>query len=85
MRRFGEKVRTLRLRQNMTQWELSHALGYATQSYIHEIEAGKKQPTAELVVKVARLFQVTTDQLLLDELELEDTTTPGAAPDAPAS
>ncbi|MFL5807852.1 MAG: helix-turn-helix domain-containing protein [Roseiflexaceae bacterium] len=72
MQRFGEKVRTLRVRRNMTQWELSHALGYAAQSYIHEIEAGKKQPTAELVVKVARLFQVTTDQLLLDELELAE-------------
>ncbi len=39
--------------------------------HIHEIEAGKKQPTAELVVKVARLFQVTTDQLLLDGLSLK--------------
>lgn len=70
MQRFGEKVHTLRLRRKMTQWDLAHALGYAAQSYIHEIETGKKQPTAELVVKVARLFQVTTDQLLLDELEL---------------
>ena len=73
MQRFGEKVHTLRLRQKMTQWDLAHALGYAAQSYIHEIETGKKQPTAELVVKVARLFHVTTDQLLLDELELEPT------------
>ena len=73
MQRFGEKVRTLRMRQQMTQWELSHALGYAAQSYIHEIETGKKQPTAEFVVKVARLFGVTTDQLLLDELELDQT------------
>lgn len=59
------------MRRNMTQWELSHALGYAAQSYIHEIETGKKQPTAEFVVKAARLFQVSTDQLLLDELEID--------------
>ncbi len=54
----------------MTQWELAQALGYASQSYIHEIETGKKVPMVDFVVKVAKLFQVTTDQLLLDELEV---------------
>jgi transcriptional regulator with XRE-family HTH domain len=50
--------------------ELAHALGYATHSYISEIEAGKKQPTAEFVLGVARVFNVPTDQLLKDEIEL---------------
>jgi DNA-binding XRE family transcriptional regulator len=81
MQRFGEKVRTLRMRQRMTQWELARSLGYAAQSYIHEIETGKKQPTAELVVKVARLFGVSTDQLLFDELEIAGTTAPESTPD----
>jgi transcriptional regulator with XRE-family HTH domain len=38
--------------------------------YISEIETGKKKPTAELVLKVARYFKVTTDDLLKDELEI---------------
>jgi transcriptional regulator with XRE-family HTH domain len=52
-------------------------------SQIHEIETGKKQPTAELVVKVARLFGVTTDQLLLDELEIAGMTAPDSTPASP--
>ncbi len=80
MQRFGEKVRRLRRQRNMTQWELAQALGYASQSYIHEIETGKKVPMVDFVVKVAKLFQVTTDQLLLDELNIAEPTDPGSEP-----
>jgi transcriptional regulator with XRE-family HTH domain len=69
--RFGEKLQGLRIQHRMTLLELAHALGYSTHSYISEIEAGKKQPTTEFVLGVARLFNVTTDQLLKDELELD--------------
>jgi DNA-binding XRE family transcriptional regulator len=37
------------------------------------LENGKKKPTAELVMKVAQLFQVTTDQLLWDHLDVDTT------------
>jgi len=50
---------------------LAHALGYAAHGHISELEAGKKMPTAEFVLKVARQFNVTTDQLLRDEYDLE--------------
>lgn len=69
--RFGEKLQGLRTQHHMTLLELAHALGYSTHSYISEIEAGKKLPTAEFVLGVARLFNVSTDQLLKDELELD--------------
>ena len=68
--RFGEKLRALRARQGMTLQELAHRLGLTAHSYISELEAGKKVPTAEFVLNVARLFDVTTDELLKDELEL---------------
>ena len=48
--------------------ELADALGYKTHAYISELESGRKLPTAMLVVKVARYFDVTTDELLKDEL-----------------
>ena len=70
IKRFGEKLQLLRTHRNMTLMELAHALGYTTHSYISEIEAGKKQPTAEFVLGAARLFDVPTDLLLKDELEL---------------
>ncbi len=68
--RFGEKLRTLRVRHDMTLKELASKLGFTAHGYISELEAGKKMPTAEFVLNVARLFDVTTDELLRDELDL---------------
>ncbi len=57
----------------MTLKELALALGYTAHGHISEVESGKKKPTVEFVVNVARLFNVTTDQLLKDELDLDIT------------
>ena len=70
MKRFGEKLHTLRTDNKMTLKELAYALGLTAHGYISEIEAGKKKPTADLALKVARYFGVTTDELLKDELEI---------------
>lgn len=70
MQRFGEKLHNLRTQHAMTLQELAFALGLRAHGYISELEAGKKIPTVEVVVKAARLFGVTTDELLKDELEL---------------
>jgi transcriptional regulator with XRE-family HTH domain len=74
MRRFGEKLRTLRMQRGMTQRDLARALGYVTSGYISEVETDKKKPSLELVLKVAQLFEVTTDQLTRDDRELDGTT-----------
>ena len=79
MQRFGEKLRTLRKRHGLTQHELAARLGFASQGYIHFLETGKKLPNAVLVIKIADLFQVTTDQLLRDELDI--TTGTGSGPE----
>jgi transcriptional regulator with XRE-family HTH domain len=50
---------------------LASALGYIGYGYIHGIERSKNKPTAELVLRMALLFNVSTDQLLRDELELD--------------
>lgn len=70
MQRFGEKLRVLRKQRAMTIVDLAAALGYTANSYISELERGKKKPTTDLVFKVAKLFNVTTDQLLDDALEV---------------
>ncbi len=70
--RFGEKLRILRNRQGLTLTQLAERLGYKAHGYLSEIESGKKLPTAGLALKVARLFSVSTDVLLKDELEIPD-------------
>ena len=68
--RFGEKLRTLRTRRSLTLIQLSEQLGYKAHGYLSEIESGKKPPTAVLVLKVSRLFNVSADSLLKDEIEI---------------
>ncbi len=68
---FGTKLHRLRLSNDLTLQQLAETLGYSTHSYLSEIEAGKKAPTVELVLKVADLFGVSTDRLIRDELDLE--------------
>lgn len=70
-KRLGEKLSTLRKLHGLTQTQLAHALGYATHSTIVEVEKGQKLPSLETVLAISRLFGITTDQLLKDELELE--------------
>jgi transcriptional regulator with XRE-family HTH domain len=71
VQRFGEKLRTLRKRQGMTLQELSATLGHADHTFLSRIENGKKSPSIELVLVIAHMFKVTTDQLLEDHLEVE--------------
>lgn len=54
----------------MTLKGLAAELGLGTHSYVSELEAGKKAPTAFMVLRIARLFEISTDVLMKDELEL---------------
>jgi transcriptional regulator with XRE-family HTH domain len=72
MQRFGEKMRTLRMRRGLSVRALTKALGYTGHGYIYDIETGKKQPNAEFILRVANLFGVSTDALMRDELDLPE-------------
>ncbi len=69
--RFGERLHSLRLKGGMTLLELAASLGLSAHGYISELESGKKQPTIGLVLRVAELFDVSTDELLKDDLEIK--------------
>jgi transcriptional regulator with XRE-family HTH domain len=71
MNRFGEKLRQIRQHHNITLKRLAAAMGYTTHSYLSEIESGQKIPTVQFVLKLSRLFNISTDELLKDELEVE--------------
>ena len=70
MRRFGEKLRSLRTQRGMTLKGLAMSLGYKAHGHISEIEAGKKTPTTGFVLAVADLFSVSVDSLLKDSAEI---------------
>ncbi len=70
MKRFGEKLRTLRQRRGMTLQELSQLLEVST-THIWNIENGKKMPNVPMVIKVSDIFTVMADQLIRDELEVD--------------
>ncbi|MCG8348832.1 MAG: helix-turn-helix domain-containing protein, partial [Chloroflexales bacterium] len=72
MQHFGEKLRTLRKRRGMTIFAGAETLGYAptSNSYISEVETGKRTPKIEFVLKVAQFFDVTTAHLVRDDIDL---------------
>ena len=55
----------------MNQSELAQRLGMKSKGYISEIEGGKKLPPVEKVLLIADVFQVSTDALLRDDLDIE--------------
>lgn len=69
MKRLGEKVRTLRRRQKLTQTQLAHMLG-VDQSHIVKIEKGERTPSLEILIKIAGIFNVTSDQLIMDDQDI---------------
>ncbi|MFQ5854611.1 MAG: helix-turn-helix domain-containing protein [Anaerolineae bacterium] len=71
MRRFGQKLRTLRERQGISLRKLASDLDFSSHAHLGRIETGEKSPSAALVLKIARYFDVSTDTLMKDELELE--------------
>ncbi len=70
MQRFGEKLHFLRKRRGITLKEIASELGLAAHVFVSNLETGKRKPSVEMVIKIARLLNVSIDELLLDELEL---------------
>jgi transcriptional regulator with XRE-family HTH domain len=71
MQRFPEKLRTLRQKHGITQQQLGDRFGFSD-VYVYYLETGKRKPTAELVLKLAKFFNVTTDALLDDARDLDE-------------
>jgi transcriptional regulator with XRE-family HTH domain len=72
MERFGEKLHSLRKRHSLTIRELAEALGIKSSGYITALEQGEKLPSVPLLVRISEFFNVSTDKLLKDDLELDE-------------
>ena len=61
--KFQERIKELRLQNNMSQMELARATGIS-QSAIAKWELGKTEPTATAIIILAKFFGETTDYIL---------------------
>jgi transcriptional regulator with XRE-family HTH domain len=68
---FGAKLRHLRLSHHVTQSDLANQLALAAHAHVSFLEAGRKEPSIDLVLRIADLFGVTTDYLLRDTITIE--------------
>jgi transcriptional regulator with XRE-family HTH domain len=71
-RLFSKKLRLLRQRHALTQIALAKSLGLSGQAHMANLEADRDLPSLDLVIRVARFFDVTTDYLLRDAITTED-------------
>ena len=60
---FGNILKTLRLRENLTQAQLAQKLGL-TKSVISAYETGLRLPSYDILIHIAKIFSVSTDYLL---------------------
>ena len=78
MLNMGERLKQLRINNNLTQRQVGQRIGVAI-SAVSSYETGVRYPTYESLVKLSRLYNVTTDYLigltdrnLIDLSELEE-------------
>lgn len=64
---FGAKLRHLRSLRHLGQRELATIVN-ASKSHVSNMEAGRKAPSLAMVVRIAVVFEVTTDYLLRDDV-----------------
>lgn len=68
----GKKVKKLREKNNLTQVEFAYMLDVSP-SYVGYLEKGLKSMSLETLIKIANIFKVTTDMLLSDCLDANQT------------
>lgn len=60
---FGNTLKTLRTNRRLTQAQLGDLAGVAT-SAISSYESGSRYPSYDVLIRLARIFHVSTDYLL---------------------
>lgn len=60
---FGNRLKTLRLKANMTQDQLAKKLGL-TKSVISAYETDLRLPSYDVLIRIAKIYGVSTDFLL---------------------
>lgn len=66
--KIGRRIKAARQRMNMSQGELSLAIGCSTK-HVSAIEHGRKTPRLETIIKIINILQITPDILFQDVIE----------------
>lgn len=59
----GDKLKNLRIEKKMTQKQVADRIGLAI-SAVSSYESGSRYPSYDVLLKLARIFHVSTDYLL---------------------
>jgi transcriptional regulator with XRE-family HTH domain len=79
---FAPKLNYLRSATGLTQTDLAHRLDLVANAHISYLEGGTKEPSLDLVLRIAELFSVSTDYLLRDAIPIDRSE--GRSENAPA-
>ena len=71
-KRFGQKVKTLRISRGMSQDELAQRLGYTNRSSINKIELGKNDLPRNKVAQLAAILGVEPIEFFKDDEAVPD-------------
>lgn len=71
MKTIGEKILILREQLNMKQKELANLAGI-TEATLSRYENNKREPRGEIVTRLAKVLNVSTDYLLDNEISSQD-------------
>ena len=72
MTSFSEKLKELRKKNNLTQQELADKVG-TNRVNVTKWETGRTEPTLENIVKLSKILDTTTDELLGRNINFRDT------------
>jgi transcriptional regulator with XRE-family HTH domain len=75
----GEKLRRLRLQNNLSISALARHLGAVKRAHVSNVEANRRPPSLHFVILVANYFGVTSDYLLRDTIPVDILPIPGRA------
>jgi len=63
MKTFGERIRELRDKQDLSLRELGEKLGGKSAAFLSDIELGRRFPSEEFLVEMARVLRTTVEDL----------------------
>lgn len=64
-RRFGKRVKTLRLRSRLSQEDFADQAGVDS-SYLGKVERGERNPSLGVIARIAKAFNMTLAELLAE-------------------
>lgn len=65
-RQVGQRIREIRLAKGISQETLAHEIGLH-RTYVGSLERGERNPSLQVVSRLARLLEVNTNQLLVQD------------------